>query len=104
MEDLDDFLEFMDMAEVAHITIPKLYIRDHSNPFEIYYEEAFKNRFRFSKDAIMHYILLIIDDNLAKDSNRGLPVPPVLQLLMALRFYATGNYQVNKINTKTSIN
>ncbi|XP_024874263.1 putative nuclease HARBI1 [Temnothorax curvispinosus] len=93
MEDLDDFLEFMDMAEVAHTKIPKRYIRDHSNPFEFLYEEAFKKRFKFSKEAIMYYILPIIEGNLAKDSNRGLPVPPVLQLLMALRFYATGNYQ-----------
>jgi len=43
-------------------------------------------------------ILPIIEDKLAKNSNRGLPVPPVMQLLMALRFYATGNYQVNTIN------
>lgn len=52
----------------------------------------------------MYYILPIIEDNLAKTSNRDLPVLPVLQLLMALRFYATGNYQVNKIITKTSTN
>lgn len=104
MEDLEDFLDFMDIAEDAHRKIPKRYIRDYPNPFEFFYETEFKKRFKFSKEVIMYYILPIIEGNLTKDNNRGLPVPPVLQLLMALRFYATGNYQVNKISIKTNIN
>lgn len=52
----------------------------------------------------MYYILPIIEDSLVKNSNRGIPVPPVLQLLMVLRFYATGNYQVQKIIIKTRSN
>lgn len=105
MEDFENFLECMELidTEDAYIKLPKRYIQDYSNPFEFFYEKAFKKRFKFSKEAIMYYILPIIEDNLAKNSNRGLPVSPILQLLMALRFYATGNYQVNKIIIKTSI-
>lgn len=80
MEDLEDFLECMDMidTEDAYIKLPKRYIQDYSNPFEFFYEKAFKKRFKFSKEAIMYYILPIIEDNLAKNSNRGLPVSPIL--------------------------
>lgn len=33
-------------------------------------------------------------EDLQKPDKRGLPIPPILQLLICLRFYATGNYQV----------
>jgi len=56
MEDLDNFLEFMNIAEAAHIKIPKRYIRDHSNPFEFFYEEAFKKHFKFTKENYVLYI------------------------------------------------
>lgn len=43
MEDLDDFLEFMDMAEVANIRIPKRYIRDYSNLLNSSMKKHLKN-------------------------------------------------------------
>jgi len=81
--------------EEIQIRAPKRYIRDKENPFEFFNEEEFKKRFRFSKDSIMYGILPLVEEGLAKINNRGLPISPVLQLLICLRFYATASFQVN---------
>lgn len=44
----------------------------------------------------MFGILPLIEEGLVKINNRGLPISPALQLLIALRFYATGSFQVRK--------
>lgn len=77
---------------------PKRYIRDDKNPFNIWNEIEFKRRFRFSKESVMFGILPLIEEGLAKINNRGLPVSPVLQLLITLRFYATASFQVRGKN------
>lgn len=94
-DELEDFLDYLDREE--YVNLPKRYLRDGSNPFEYFYEEAFGCRFRFSKECIMYRLLPIIEEDLQKVNNRGLPVSPVLQLLMGLRFYASGSYQVSLI-------
>lgn len=74
---------------------PKRYLRDYQNPFEFFNEREFKKRFRFTKNSVMFGILPLIEEGLAKINNRGLPIPPVLQLLVTLRFYATASFQVS---------
>lgn len=76
------------------IRAPKKYIRDGQNPFEFFNEQEFKRRFRFSKNSVMFGILPLIEEGLAKINNRGLPISPVIQLLICLRFYATASFQV----------
>jgi len=75
--------------------VPKRYIRDNQNPFEVYNEREFKRRFRFSKNSVLFGILPLIEEGLAKINNRGLPISPVLQLLICLRFYSTASFQVS---------
>lgn len=65
------------------------------NPFEFYYEREFKRRFRFNKDSVLYGILPKIQNELIHNNNRGLPIPPLCQLLICLRFYATGSFQVS---------
>ncbi|KYN05317.1 hypothetical protein ALC62_03753 [Cyphomyrmex costatus] len=72
----------------------KKYIRDGQNPFEFFNEREFKKRFRFSKNSVMFGILPLIEEGFAKIYNRGLPISPVIQLLICLRFYATASFQV----------
>ncbi|KYN19485.1 hypothetical protein ALC57_08178 [Trachymyrmex cornetzi] len=81
------------------IRAPKRYLRDYQNPFEFYSEWEFKRRFRFSKNSIMFGILPLVEEGLAKINNRGLPISPVLQLLICLRFYSTASFQVWDIIT-----
>ncbi|KMQ90238.1 nuclease harbi1 [Lasius niger] len=42
----------------------------------------------------MHGLLPKVEEDLAKINNRGLPIAPVLQLLVCLRFYATASFQL----------
>lgn len=99
VDDLDEYLDFLGRKQNIENTarIPKYFIRDQSNPFEYFFEEAFTKRYKFTKDQIMHLILPLVKEKLKRSNNRGLPVPPILQLIMALRFYATGNYQVSTV-------
>jgi hypothetical protein len=49
-----------DDAEVRVHHIPKRYTRDALNPLEFYRDVEFKRRYRFSKDAVLHGILPLI--------------------------------------------
>ncbi|KAJ8958210.1 hypothetical protein NQ314_006440 [Rhamnusium bicolor] len=94
--DEDDFLEFVDVVEevLQNERLPKRYFRDVENPLERFRDNEFQNRYRFSKDSVRHIILPIVQNQLMKTNNRGLPIPPLIQLLVCLRFFATGNFQV----------
>lgn len=98
--DLEAFIEFVDWQDEIEelIRIPKRYIRDYENPFEFFEDLAFRNRYRFSKFIVRDEIFPLVSDSLIKVSTRGLPILPILQLLIALRFYATGNFQVILLN------
>ena len=75
--------------------VPKRYIRDAQNPFEWWRDIEFLRRYRFSKDGVRYRLLPLVEDGLSKPTQRGLPIAPVLQLLLALRFYATASFQVS---------
>nr|XP_037288690.1 LOW QUALITY PROTEIN: putative nuclease HARBI1 [Rhipicephalus microplus] len=58
---------------------------------ELYDEERFHARYRFTKHAVRQLLsMLPLQES---GDNRGQPVPPMLQLLMALRFYGAGTFQ-----------
>lgn len=74
----------------------KRYVRDAINPFTVYHEHEFHIRYRFSKDSVMYGLLPLVTDGLTRPDMRGLPIEPVIQLLICLRFYATCSFQ--KVN------
>jgi hypothetical protein len=98
---MEDFYDFVDEVgeeeEVPNMSqqrLPKRYIRNVFDPFEYYHNDEFEKRYRFSKVVVVEIIIPLVIRNLEKPTNRGLPVPPLLQLLIALKFCATGNFQV----------
>lgn len=93
LEEQEEYEEIMRMHNNVN-RIPKRYIRDMENPMEFYCDQQFKERYRFSKQTINNVIFPRIVDQLTKPTGRGLPIPPILCLLITLRFYATGNYQI----------
>lgn len=103
MGDLQDFFEFIDVLEEEQQNedelnawrLPKRYIRDMQDPFDFYENSEFSRRFRIKKENVRNVLLPLVSDALEKATQKGLPVPPHLQLLIALRFYATGNFQVS---------
>lgn len=94
-EELDDFLEYINVVvEENPQRVPKRYIRDAENSLEFFNVEEFRIRYRFRKKTVVDTILPLVFDRLQKPDNRGLPIPPIIQLLICLRFYATSNSQV----------
>lgn len=95
--EMEELIFSSDEEEIEEIQmrVPKRYLRDYQNPFEFYNESEFKQRFRFSKNSVMFGILPSVEEGLAKINNRGLPISPILQLLICLRFYSTASFQVN---------
>ncbi|KAJ8664388.1 hypothetical protein QAD02_006050 [Eretmocerus hayati] len=93
-DEINDILETVEEdIDVDVQRLSKRYVRDFQNPFEWYRGHEFTKRYRFSKDVVMFYILPLIEDKLQWENNRGLPVPPPIQLTIGLRYYATGHFQ-----------
>lgn len=91
VDNIDDHI--LEEVEVGEPRNPKVYFRD-VDPFHDYSESCFKKRFRLSKCVVIHVILPRIIDSLQSETRRELPITPMCQLLTALRFYATGSFQV----------
>ncbi|XP_064638287.1 putative nuclease HARBI1 [Lineus longissimus] len=57
-------------------------------------DDAFFDRFRFTKDGFNQLMHFIGDDIPEPENNRGHPMSPRTQVLVALRYYATGSFQI----------
>ncbi len=75
-----------------HEHIPRQ-IRDRSNPMEEFGDDDFFVRFRFDKDTV-RYICDLVIVNLQRRQDHTEHIPPLLQLLMTLRYYASGTFQI----------
>ncbi|KAH7948444.1 hypothetical protein HPB52_022708 [Rhipicephalus sanguineus] len=71
--------------------IPRPALRDRGNPMELYDEEQLHARYRFTKNAVRQLLAMLPLQE--SGDNRGQPVPPMLHLLMALRFHGAGTFQ-----------
>ena len=69
------------------------HLRDRFNPLEEYDDEAFRLRFRLRKDSVSNLVRIHLEKDLEHQTRRGLPLTPMQQVLIALRFYATGTFQ-----------
>ena len=72
---------------------PRRKIRDRLNPIEFYDNSEFSHRYRFKKESVI-YLNGKVGPAIKHGSERNFAVPPLLQLLVALRFYATGCFQM----------
>ncbi|XP_049524227.1 putative nuclease HARBI1 [Dermacentor silvarum] len=89
---LDRHDEILSGAAFSYASPPRRVPRDRLNPMEVYDEYEFLCRFRFSKSAVQQLLAMLpLRDN---TDGRGLPVPPLLQLLITLRFYGAGTFQI----------
>ena len=58
-----------------------------------YDQEQFRSRYRVTKAAFRE-LLDIISPDISADNDRGKPIPADIQLLLTLRFYATGTFKL----------
>ena len=72
--------------------VPRKYLADVQNPFTKCNDAEFLERFRFTKNAVLELYQIIKYDPLLDVRSHALH--PLLQLTVALRFFATGNFQV----------
>jgi len=80
--------ERLEQAEASEETLHRLILVDRQNPIEHLHNEAFKKRYRFTKETVM-YLMQILDLRIGRSHS----VPVLFQLLVALRYYATGHFQ-----------
>lgn len=83
----DELMEIVNM-----LPRPKIY-RHRKNVIEDFDDIDFKMRFRFSKTAVQEMVHIFHLNNFHHNTNRNLPVTPIMQLLITLRFFATGCFQ-----------
>lgn len=69
-------------------------IRDRNNPFSNLDEEEFRRRYRFSKETVLNLISKLHSD-IQSNTEQSTDIPPYLQILSSLRFFATGQFQLS---------
>jgi len=67
--------------------------RDRLTPLEVYSEDEIFSRYRFRPHSIEILVRLVSGD-LARDTRRSQPLPPLLCVLVTLQFLATGAHYV----------
>ncbi|XP_071177464.1 putative nuclease HARBI1 [Mytilus edulis] len=88
--------------------------RDRTHPLDVYDDFDLIRRYRMHREAILNIVDMLTDD-LEPKTMRSHSVPASLQVLTALRYYATGSFQqvvgdlvglsqptISRIVTKTS--
>lgn len=74
--------------------IPLRRLRDRENPLESYSEVQFKQRFHMYKETVV-FITNLIQHDLHAPLRRGIQLAPIIQVLIAIRFYCTGMFQLS---------
>jgi len=69
------------------------HLRNHQNPFEKFDDGQFIEHFRLTKATTLA-LLAKVEHYLEYPSDRNQPLPPIHQLLIALRYYAAGSFQL----------
>ncbi|XP_066984532.1 putative nuclease HARBI1 isoform X2 [Macrobrachium rosenbergii] len=74
---------------------PRYIVADRMDPFTSLTDEEYVDRFRLTKECVHHLIGEIRDQLPPANDRRGCPVPPSLQVLIAIRCMADGSHQIS---------
>ncbi len=66
--------------------------RDRTNPFDLFDDIDFYERYRFDK-ASVHYLMETFCPDLTNATQRSQPVPPPIQMCIALRYLASNSQE-----------
>ena len=81
-----------EFEELREVRLPRAVVGDRRNPLEYMNNLNFFDKFRLSKEAAL-YIFGLIEGDFSRIPYRGVYIPPILQFLGTLRFFATGSFQ-----------
>jgi len=91
MSDVPDDILFLQY--LSKYATPPRPLRDRADPFSELDDGQFHERFRLTKLSTL-LLLTKIESSLEYSSDRNNALPPMLQLVIALRYYATGCFQL----------
>ncbi|KAK3890130.1 hypothetical protein Pcinc_005906 [Petrolisthes cinctipes] len=83
------------LEQVGEVRIPRVIPRDRANPFRYLTEEEFVKRYRLPKNAVQDLIEAIEPHTPRPNNDRGCSIPLFLQMLVTLRYLATGSFQLS---------
>ena len=70
---------------------PRVY-RNRGDPRVTMSDQEFKRHFRLSKNSVTR-LCDMLEDDLRFDTNRGMPISPIVQICITLNHYGGGHYQ-----------
>lgn len=88
MEEVRDVLMVRNIARRANRRQNVRY-----NAFNDLNDIEFKKRYRLSKNAV-HFVIGLVADELSSNAGHAADISPSLQILVALRYYAKGSFQI----------
>ena len=91
-----EFWELITLYVNSVRVVSPRFFRDRSDPLSVYNDEQFRMRFRLSKNSVVE-LANAVHDQLLHGSCRIGVLPPIYQILIAFRFYASGSFQVRNI-------
>lgn len=71
---------------------PTRYNPPKFDAFAEYDDVAFSERFRLNKETVVH-LAAVLNDKLKPATERNRAIPPIDQILITLRYFATGDFQ-----------
>ncbi|KAH1009003.1 hypothetical protein HUJ04_001432, partial [Dendroctonus ponderosae] len=85
-----NFMEFINyIEEEPYVIIPRIMLRDYSNPFETYSNIELLERVRFTREVVYSKLMPMIHlQSQVSHNDRGLPSPPAMKMYAALRVCA----------------
>ncbi|KAK3889672.1 hypothetical protein Pcinc_006238 [Petrolisthes cinctipes] len=83
------------LEQVEEVRIPRVIPRDRANPFRYHTEEDFVKRYRLPKNAVQDLIEAIEPHAPRPNNDRGCSIPLFLQMLVTLKYLATGSFQLS---------
>ena len=91
---MDDYRDFDLLDDLTYFDRRKRIVKNYSDMDMVdkYNDEQFRERYRMKKSTF-NELLQEISESLDKPTKRGNPVPPKVQLLVTLRYLATGTFQ-----------
>lgn len=93
--DIHDYLDMVLRTEGNARVRRHAVLRDRLNPLEAFDDVDFFARFRVNKNGFNSILGHLSDDLPQFSKNTNNPLNPVQQLSVALRFYATGDFQIS---------
>lgn len=86
-------LPFLAISDNENYRLRQLRIfRDRTNPLDSLNDQEIYERYRFSREVIFWLTSLLADD--LNSTKRSMALLPVQQILIALRYFATGTFQI----------